>query len=144
MKKLLLPVGILMMVISACSSNNSKNNVQDTTPALNQTGNDNRTTTDTMGANAGNTPTTGPAQKGEALMASLDCSTCHREHDKLVGPAYSAIAAKYPANDKNIDYLASKIISGGSGAWGDVAMTPHPTVAKDDAKTIVKYILSIK
>jgi cytochrome c len=143
MKKLLLLTVICGMIISACSSNSSNKNVQDTTPALNQTGNDNQSPTDTMGANAGSTPSS-VNEKGKDLIARLDCSTCHKEHDKLVGPAYASIAAKYPVNDKNIDYLASKIIAGGSGAWGDVAMTPHPAVAKTDAKEIVKYILSIK
>jgi cytochrome c len=142
MKKILVILGVCaMLATAACSSGGSKNSAQDTTPALNQTGADNQNPTDTMGANADSKPT---VSKGKDLMAALDCSTCHREHDKLVGPAFAAIASKYPSNDKNIDYLADKIIKGGSGVWGDVAMTPHPTVAKDDAQEIAKYILTIK
>lgn len=136
-------MGVCASIMSACSSNGSKS-VQDSTPVLNQTGNDNQNPTDTMGANAGNAPSTGVNQKGKGLMAGMDCAACHKEHDKLVGPSFADIAAKYPANDKNIDYLASKIITGGKGVWGDVAMTPHPAVSKDDAREIAKYILSVK
>ncbi|PUZ29031.1 cytochrome C [Chitinophaga parva] len=85
-----------------------------------------------------------PASKGETLEASLDCKTCHKVDMKVVGPSFKEIANKYPATDENIDMLASKIISGGSGHWGTTPMTPHPDLAKDDAKEIVKYILAQK
>ena len=54
------------------------------------------------------------------------------------------MAGKYPATDENIDHLADKIIAGGQGVWGAIPMTPHPTLSKDDAKEMVKYILSLK
>jgi cytochrome c len=82
--------------------------------------------------------------KGAALMDQKDCKTCHKIDMKLVGPAYKDVAAKYPATDANIDMLADKVIKGGSGHWGEVAMTPHPDLSKDDAKELVKYILSLK
>jgi len=40
--------------------------------------------------------------------------------------------------------LANKVIKGGSGKWGDVPMTPHPQLSMDDAKEMVKYVLSLK
>lgn len=144
MKKSLLFLSICAMIFAvACSSNGTKS-AQDTTPAISQTNNDNQNTTDTMGANAGNKPTTNINQKGKDLMQKMDCIGCHKDHDKLVGPAFGAVAAKYEANDKNIDYLASKIISGGKGVWGDIPMAPHPALSKTDATEIVKYILTIK
>ena len=63
---------------------------------------------------------------------------------KVVGPAFKDIAAKYPPTDANIDKLSDKVIKGGSGSWGDIAMTPHASLSKADAKTIVTYILSLK
>jgi cytochrome c len=143
MKKLWIVLGLSGTLLSACSGGGAKS-VQDTTPALNQTGNDNQNPTDTMGANAGAKPSATVYQKGKDLMATADCMTCHKEQDKLVGPSFASIAAKYPADDKNTDYLAGKIIAGGSGVWGDVAMTPHPAISKGDAKEMVKYILSVK
>ena len=83
-------------------------------------------------------------QEGEKLMSASDCGTCHNKTQKVVGPAYVDIAAKYPSNDKNITMLANKIIGGGKGVWGDIPMTPHTTVTVADAKEMVKYILSLK
>jgi cytochrome c len=62
-----------------------------------------------------------------------------------IGPAYSDVAAKYPnAADSTVDRLVHKIISGGSGIWGVVPMTPHPALAPEDVKIMVSYILSLK
>ncbi|MGO4289644.1 c-type cytochrome [Chitinophaga sp. RAB17] len=84
-----------------------------------------------------------PVSKGETLMAQSDCKTCHKEEMKVVGPALKDIAGKYPNTPENIDKLADKVIKGGSGNWGEVAMLPHPQISKEDAKEMVTYILSI-
>lgn len=91
-------------------------------------------------------PAAAPTEKskGEALIAKADCLACHSKTQKLVGPAYVNVAGKYPATDENIEHLADKIIAGGQGVWGAIPMTPHPTLSKDDAKEMVKYILSLK
>lgn len=82
---------------------------------------------------------------GEALIAKNDCLTCHKIDQKIVGPAYNDVADKYKSAGASIvDTLANKVIKGGSGNWGTVAMTPHPTLSMDDAKHMVKYILSLK
>lgn len=82
--------------------------------------------------------------QGKNLIAKSDCLACHQLQTKVVGPAYSAVAAKYPVTDANIDKLATKIINGGAGVWGQIPMSPHPSIAKEDAKKMVQYILSIK
>jgi cytochrome c len=96
------------------------------------------------------TPSTSAAgDKGLELIGASDCTTCHRL-DKAasgasIGPAYSEVAAKYsPAADSTVDRLVKKIISGGSGVWGSVPMTPHPSVPEADVREMVKYILSLK
>lgn len=83
-------------------------------------------------------------QKGLELVAKNDCLTCHKISEKLTGPAYKDVAAKYESNDANISMLASKIIKGGSGVWGTIPMTPHANLSEDDAKQMVKYILLLK
>jgi cytochrome c len=83
-------------------------------------------------------------QKGLALVESNDCSTCHTIADKKIGPPYQDVANKYAGNDTALNYLANKIISGGTGVWGTTPMTPHPALALDSAKQIVKYILLLK
>jgi cytochrome c len=81
---------------------------------------------------------------GEKLIAKSDCIGCHKIDKKLIGPSYLEIAKKYPLNDKSINYLASKIIKGGSGVWGTIPMAAHATLKKEDAKLMAKYILSVK
>jgi len=81
--------------------------------------------------------------KGLELITSLDCTTCHKINEKNIGPAYTDVAKKYDATEANIDNLAHKVISGGSGVWGTVPMTPH-AISLDSAKEMVKYILSLR
>lgn len=80
--------------------------------------------------------------EGKSLVEGMDCLSCHKIDAKLVGPAYQDIAAKY--TDADIDHLAQKVIDGGKGNWGDIPMTPHAGLSKDNAKLMVKYILSLK
>jgi cytochrome c len=82
------------------------------------------------------------SSKGAELISKNDCLSCHKEHDKLVGPAYADVAKKYTSAD--IDKLADKVIKGGSGSWGDVPMSAHPSLSVDDAKEMVKYVLTVK
>lgn len=84
------------------------------------------------------------ADKGVTLIANSDCLTCHKVNEKSIGPSYADVAKKYEDNDANVAMLASKIIKGGQGVWGEVPMTPHPQLSEDDAKVMVKYILSLK
>jgi cytochrome c len=84
------------------------------------------------------------SSEGEKLIAKSDCIGCHKIDKKLIGPSYLDIAKKYPLNDKSVNYLASKIIKGGSGVWGSIPMAAHSTLKKEDAKLMAKYILSAK
>ena len=81
--------------------------------------------------------------KGKNLIAKSDCLACHKDDTKLVGPAYIDVAKKYPPTEANIAKLADKIIKGGAGAWGQIPMSPHPGVPQNDAREMVKYILSL-
>jgi cytochrome c len=83
-------------------------------------------------------------QKGLELIASSDCTTCHKINEKNIGPAYTDVAQKYENTQANIDTLVSKVINGGSGNWGTIQMTPHPSLSKEDATEMVKYILSLR
>jgi cytochrome c len=64
--------------------------------------------------------------------------------EKLTGPSYKDVAAKYENTDANITLLAEKIIKGGQGVWGPIPMTPHAALSEADAKQMVKYILLLK
>ncbi len=82
--------------------------------------------------------------KGKELMAAQDCATCHKETEKVIGPSFKEVAAKYPNTPENVSMLADKIIKGGSGNWGEVPMAPHAAISKSDAEEMVKSILTVK
>lgn len=159
MKKTLLVLGCLAIFMASCASPEERaaaNKAADSAktaasaPATETAAPATDTATkDTAPAQTATTPAApaaAPAEKskGEALIAKADCLACHNKTQKLVGPAYVNVAGKYPATDENIEHLADKIIAGGQGVWGAIPMTPHPTLSKDDAKEMVKYILSLK
>ena len=85
-------------------------------------------------------------QKGLTLLTGQDCLTCHKISEQSTGPAYTEVAKRYADNNNQttITTLANKIIKGGTGNWGQVMMTPHPSLSQADAEQIVKYILLLK
>src|SRR5215218_11122289 len=122
---------LLAMIAAIVSCNNNKSS-----------GND--ATTDS-GAGTGTGPGTGSAaenrpaaadisqnpdyKKGLALIGQSDCLTCHKVSEKVVGPAYQEVAARYAGKPGIEDSLANKIIHGGAGNWGQVPMTAHPQLS---------------
>ena len=83
-------------------------------------------------------------ERGQVLIAYSDCHTCHKEENRSKGPSFNDIAKRYPVNDGYIELLAHRIILGGSGAWGYPVMTPRPDLVLEDARIMVKYVLSLK
>ena len=81
-------------------------------------------------------------QEGLALVAENRCLVCHSISDRLTGPSYKEIARMYAGYpDSIVSHLADRIIRGGNGVWGEVRMTPHPKVSKEEAGKMVRYIL---
>jgi len=89
-------------------------------------------------------PSVAELAEGKELLKKSDCLTCHKEDQKVVGPAYKDVAKKYPATQANYEMLSKKVIAGGSGNWGAVPMAPHANLAEADVKKMVEYILSLK
>lgn len=81
---------------------------------------------------------------GLELIAKSDCLTCHKIEEKVIGPAYRDVANKYTSDDKTVNMLAEKVIKGGAGVWGPIAMSPHPALSREDAIKMVKYVLLLK
>jgi len=80
---------------------------------------------------------------GKSLTLSLDCKTCHKETEKNIGPAFIDVAKKYHNDPNARTYLADKIIKGGGGVWGEVAMAAHPSLPRSDVDQIVNWVLSL-
>ncbi len=129
MKKITYLVGCLSIVFAASCGGSDKPKTD---------------ATETKTESTASTGESGDVHKGKQLIDKSDCLGCHNETNKVVGPAYVDVAAKYPMSELNVDELADKIIRGGAGVWGDVPMTPHPNLSKEDAKEMVNYILSLK
>lgn len=98
---------------------------------------------DFAGASLGHQEVTA-AQSGQALMLKSDCQSCHQTNTKSIGPAFTQVSAKYQKDASALSYLSAKIIKGGGGVWGEVAMPAHSTMSEDDAKKITQWVLSLE
>ncbi|HUH35575.1 MAG TPA: c-type cytochrome [Moheibacter sp.] len=132
MKKIILTLGVFALIAS-CSSKEQAPSNPDMAPVASQ---------DDVYQTPKEAAPVDPTAAGLALIEASDCRTCHHNDNKLIGPSYQEVADKYTEAD--IDYLAEKILDGGKGVWGEVPMTPHPGMSKEDARGMVKYILSLK
>jgi cytochrome c len=133
MKKIIV-VSFVIFALAACGGNDSKE------------GKDGKKA-ETKDNSSGNSELSSNPdyQKGLAIVAKNDCFTCHAIDEPKVGPTYVDVANKYAGGgDSIVNYLSNKIRSGGTGVWGQTPMTPHPQVNEEDAKAMVKYILSLK
>ena len=86
----------------------------------------------------------GAAMANLDLAKSKNCMACHAVETKLVGPAYKDVAKKYAGQKDAEEKLAQKVMKGGSGVWGPMAMPPNPQVSAAEAQTLVKWILTLK
>ncbi len=82
--------------------------------------------------------------KGLEKLKTSDCTSCHMVERKIVGPSYAEVAAKYENTEDNVTLLATKVIQGGVGVWGEVPMPAHPGLSEEDAKDMVRYVLLLK
>ena len=67
---------------------------------------------------------------------------CHGVANKVVGPAYTEVAARYAGQADAETRLAAKVKAGGQGTWGAIPMPPHTQLKDDDIRRLVKWILS--
>jgi cytochrome c len=91
---------------------------------------------------AGLMASAGSAFASAELLKKSNCTACHADDKKLVGPSYKDVAAKYKADPGAAAKLAKKIKAGGAGVWGPIPMPPHPQVSDADALTLAKYVLT--
>jgi cytochrome c len=85
-----------------------------------------------------------PFAAGKTLVMSMDCKSCHKTNEKVIGPAFVDVANKYKKNKASYTALTEKITNGGTGVWGDVTMPAHPSLKADEAKQILDWIFSLK
>lgn len=78
----------------------------------------------------------------QALADKSGCFSCHGMKNKVVGPGFAEVAAKYKGDAEATARLARKIREGGKGEWGRIPMPPHPNLAEDDARQLAQWVLS--
>jgi cytochrome c len=84
-----------------------------------------------------------PAKPAALALAEQNaCLGCHGIKDKLVGPGFAQVAAKYKGDAKAPAALAAKIRAGGSGAWGAVPMPPQAQLKDGEVQMLVGWILN--
>jgi cytochrome c len=81
------------------------------------------------------------ASAGMALARQHACVSCHALDQRVVGPSFKEIAARYrSAGDATA--LVSKMKSGGAGVWGPVPMPPQAHVGDTDLQALARWILA--
>jgi cytochrome c len=85
------------------------------------------------------------AHANEDLMRRGGCIGCHEVDEKLIGPAYRDVAARYRNEPQALGRLFTKIRAGGKGNWGEVAMPPNDKdkISDEDLQKLLRWILSL-
>lgn len=78
------------------------------------------------------------------LAKANGCLSCHAANEKIVGPAYAAVADKYKDDKDAVANLVQSIQYGSKGKWGRIPMPPHPSMSAGDIKTLAQWVMTIK
>ncbi len=86
----------------------------------------------------------GAALASEQLAQKGGCLACHKTAEKVVGPSYKDVAAKYKGQGDAVAKLSAKVRGGSTGVWGSIPMPPNGADKLSDAevKTVVTWILA--
>ncbi len=69
------------------------------------------------------------------------CLSCHGVDKRIVGPAFTEVAAKYKGDPGAQARLLEKLKRGGGGTWGPIPMPPNPDLSEADGKALVQWVL---
>ncbi len=95
--------------------------------------------TRTLGAAAAAPVAANPALE---MATKSGCMACHGVNNKIVGPGYNEVVARYKDQADAESRLVAKVKNGGQGVWGSIPMPPNGHLKDEDLKTLVKWILS--
>ncbi len=79
--------------------------------------------------------------KPAELARDANCLACHALGTKTVGPSFRDVGAKYRGRPGAPELLVGRVKNGSRGVWGEIPMPPNSTIADDDIRVIVKWIL---
>ncbi|MDQ3058047.1 MAG: cytochrome C [Pseudomonadota bacterium] len=79
------------------------------------------------------------------LVRANGCFSCHSANEKIVGPSFQSVSAKYAGDKDAVANLTQSVRNGSTGKWGSrVAMPPHPSISNDDLKKVITWVLAQK
>ena len=102
----------------------------------------------TLGAvfvSAGCLAQTGPATDVAAaaeLAKANGCYSCHSAAEKIVGPSFKDIAAKYKDDKDAVASLVQSIQYGSKGKWGRIPMPAHASLSGGDLKALAGWVMA--
>lgn len=87
-----------------------------------------------------------PAAADQKLATSKTCLSCHAVDQKVLGPSFKDIAAKYAGDKTAAARLVTKVRKGGPIVWGGPMAMPamEGTVSEAEARQLVDWILAMK
>jgi len=95
---------------------------------------------------------TGPAEVAAAAASAPSaahtvaeesgCLACHGIDEKIAGPALRDVARRYAGKPDMAGKLADKVLRGGGGVWGDMAMPAQEQVTPQQARQLVDWVLA--
>ncbi len=91
---------------------------------------------------AGATAPNPEAAEVVALATAKGCMACHGLSNKILGPGYNEVHAKYKDRADAEAYLVGKVKSGGQGVWGATPMPPQGHLSDEEVQRIVRWVLS--
>ena len=77
----------------------------------------------------------------QALLTQNACLGCHAVAQKIVGPAYHDVAARYRGDQQAASKLESSIRQGGSGRWGAAPMPAFAALSDAQLKALAEFVL---
>ena len=78
----------------------------------------------------------------QRLLVANACTSCHGVEQKIVGPSFREVAARYAGDGGAAVRLAAKIKAGGAGSWGAVPMPPHTGLSDAELIQLANWVLS--
>lgn len=81
------------------------------------------------------------AQVNEILTKNA-CLACHAVDKKVVGPAYTEVAAKHAGQADAAAILTKHIREGSSGVYGPIPMPPNTGISDADIHTVVEWLIA--
>ncbi len=84
------------------------------------------------------------AEDVKELVQASGCLSCHSVDEKIVGPAFKDVVAKYSADPDAVANISQSIKNGSRGKWGRMAMPAHASLSSEELKTLATWVMSRK